>query len=236
MLEQSTLRGKIISAAFEQAAERPWAKVTMSDIAAGAEISLAELRKNFRTKAEILEGFIDIVDDALLRRVESDVSADDSPRDRLFDVIMLRLEVMTPFKAALKNIIQAPRGDLSRLDVPLRSVLGSQYWVLTAAGISTSGLGGVAKIAGLSALYSATLKQWLEDDDPGMAKTMAGLDRRLRRGESWLGRASTACNSMSVVAKRVCEMRQNMKKARAEREKNTGEAEIIPPGAETPSP
>ena len=31
--------------------------------------------------------------------------------------------------------------------------------------------------------YASVFGVWLEDDDPGLARTMAALDRRLRRGE-----------------------------------------------------
>ena len=35
-------------------------------------------------------------------------------------------------------------------------------------------------------VYASVFGVWLEDDDPGLARTMAALDRRLRRGERTL--------------------------------------------------
>ena len=39
------------------------------------------------------------------------------------------------------------------------------------------------RVAGLGMIYASVFGIWLEDDDPGLARTMAALDRRLRRGE-----------------------------------------------------
>jgi hypothetical protein len=56
--------------------------------------------------------------------------------------------------------------------------------MLAAAGISGEGGTGFLRVQGLLSVYARVFSIWLEDDDPGMARTMAALDRRLRRGES----------------------------------------------------
>ena len=55
--------------------------------------------------------------------------------------------------------------------------------MLHAAGIGTDGVEGGLKVAGLASVYASVFRTWLDDDDPGLARTMAALDRRLRRGE-----------------------------------------------------
>jgi hypothetical protein len=57
------------------------------------------------------------------------------------------------------------------------------HWMLEAAGIGTEGATGGLRVTGLAAVYASVFSIWLEDDDPGHARTMAALDRRLRRGE-----------------------------------------------------
>jgi hypothetical protein len=56
--------------------------------------------------------------------------------------------------------------------------------MLEIAGISASGPFGRLKTKGLAAVYLSVLRVWLQDDSPDMAKTMAVLDRSLRRAES----------------------------------------------------
>jgi hypothetical protein len=60
---------------------------------------------------------------------------------------------------------------------------------LAAAGISTEGPLGGLKLQGAVIVFSNTMQTWLDDDDPALARTMARLDRELRRGERVLARA-----------------------------------------------
>ena len=70
--------------------------------------------------------------------------------------------------------------------VLISPLLVSQRWMLEAAGVGTGGLEGGFRIAGLATVYASVFRTWLADDDPGHARTMAALDRRLRRGERTL--------------------------------------------------
>jgi hypothetical protein len=60
------------------------------------------------------------------------------------------------------------------------------HWMLEAAGIATDGATGGLRVTGLATVYASVFRTWLQDDDPGQARTMAALDRRLRRGERTL--------------------------------------------------
>jgi hypothetical protein len=37
------------------------------------------------------------------------------------------------------------------------------------------------------------LRVWLKDDDPGLARTLAALDRELARGQRWAGFLEDMC-------------------------------------------
>jgi hypothetical protein len=63
----------------------------------------------------------------------------------------------------------------------------SQQWMLTAAGLDAAGPRGVVRAQGLSLLFARVLRVWVDDDDPGLARTMAELDRGLARGQRWAG-------------------------------------------------
>ena len=62
--------------------------------------------------------------------------------------------------------------------------------MLETARISSSGVKGLVRTKGLAAIYLATLRVWLRDESPDMAKTMASLDGYLRRVEGLAGRLS----------------------------------------------
>lgn len=181
MLDLSTPKGRIVAAALRLAGLRPWSDVTLADIAASAELNLVDLHRAFESKAEILAAFIRDVDDEVLARAPQR-TAGQEPRDVLFEVIMSRFDVLAPHKSALKSIAASWSADPSLL----RAFAVSQAWMLRAAGIPAEGLEGQLRAGGLGALYASVFRTWLEDDDPGLARTMAVLDRRLRRGERTL--------------------------------------------------
>ena len=178
MLDQSTPEGRIVTAALGLAAVRPWREISLLDIAAAASTDLVDLRRHFGSKSAILAAFSRAVDDVVLRQARRPAEGQ-SPRDALFEVVMSRLDALAPYKAAVRSIA----ADTSLDPAAIGGLLSSQAWMLNAAGIGTDGLEGGVKVAGLAGVYASVLRTWLDDDDPGMARTMAALDRRLRRGE-----------------------------------------------------
>ncbi len=194
MFDKTQHHGQFIEAAMQLASTQPWRTISIADIAAKAGLTEVDFKKAFSSKPEMLAAFSQAVDAEVLKKVGPSRADDQEvPRDRLFDVIMTRFEVMTPYKAALKNIHRDLRGGLNFGDIPLTQFVNSQYWMLAAAGIPANGSRGILRVPGLLAVYSSAISVWLQDDDPGLAKTMAVLDRRLRRGENMLERVEAFC-------------------------------------------
>ena len=52
-------------------------------------------------------------------------------------------------------------------------------------GLNTSGGKGAFRAQGLALIFARVLRVWVHDDDPGLARSMAELDRGLARGQSW---------------------------------------------------
>lgn len=199
MLDQSTRSGRIIAAMMRLADDRSWRGISLQDIAAESGASLGDLHEAFASKTDILAAFSKAADAAILKKMRDEASDEDRPRDRLFDVIMTRLEVMSPYKPALKRMMEDDQCRYVLSETLMRQALSSQYWMLSAAGIPAEGAKGVARRAGLLSLYRTIFSIWLNDDDPGLAKTMAALDRRLRRGETWLIRADAICDRITTI-------------------------------------
>jgi hypothetical protein len=79
----------------------------------------------------------------------------------------------------------------------------SQQWMLAAADISASGPKGMVRAQGLALLYASVLRTWLDDTDPGLARTMAALDSALARGQRWSG----MLDDLLSVPARLCPTR-----------------------------
>lgn len=184
MARKPTNADKIVFSAFDLAVAKGWRNVSLADIAHGAGLSLAQVHAAFPTKMSIVRRFLGHVDEEVLK---GETDAADAPRDRLFDVIMRRFDALTPHREAIRAILRDAYADPVGSLVTLPRLGVSMAWMLEAAGISSSGLCGVARINGLAVVYAQAFRAWLDDDSPDLAKTMAALDKALRRGEALAG-------------------------------------------------
>ena len=199
MFDDFSRRSKAVRTAFELAKERGWGDIGLSDIAQAANLSLADLRREFSCKSDIIRAFQKEVDAEVLARARLATEAQ-SPRDRLFDVIMTRFEAMQPYKPALRRIssyLCCRPGEAAPL---LCGSLASQYWMLAGSGAKLAGPGGALRVAGLAALYGKVFQVWLDDPSPSLDKTMAALDKRLARGERVLSAVEQACQDACHLA------------------------------------
>jgi ubiquinone biosynthesis protein COQ9 len=198
MLDDTTNRSKIINAALALAEERGWNAIGLPDIAGKAGMTMADLRKEFGAKTAILDAFRRETDYATLAQTAT-TTMGDGPRDRIFDVLMTRFELLMPYRPALRRIAADLRerpGELFQLVYP---ALNTQYWMLQAAGIPAEGTANFPRVLSLMATHTQVFQVWLEDEDPAMAQTMAALDRRLRRAEQIGERLETLCNLRSQL-------------------------------------
>jgi AcrR family transcriptional regulator len=186
----------IVAAAFRLAAARDWNTVTLADIAAEAGMGLPDLIRQTASKLDVLALATREIDERLLTSLAAD-PVEGEPHDRLFDTMLRRLEIMTPHKSAIASIVKAPQGGFLESVAMFSTALGSLNRVLAAARFETSGNRGDLLRLGFLKLQADMLRIWLDDDDPGLARTMAQLDRRLRDTESWAERLETPFNFLA---------------------------------------
>lgn len=192
MFDDFSKRSKAVKAALALAEKKGWRDTTLADIAQEAGLGLSDLRAEFTCKSDILRAFQAKVDEEVLVKAKA-APEGQSPRDRLFDLIMTRFDVLAPYKGALKRIsayLACRPGEAASLAC---STLASQYWMLAGAGAKLDGAGAAVRVAGLTAIYARVFEVWLDDNSPPLDKTMAALDKRLAKGERWLNRTETAC-------------------------------------------
>ncbi|MBM3583395.1 MAG: TetR family transcriptional regulator [Alphaproteobacteria bacterium] len=179
-------RDAIIDAALILAARQGWNDTTLADIAAEAGVTLAHAHRHFGSKAAILGGFADRVDDAVLGGTGADLGTEPA-RDRLFDVLMRRFDALKPHKDAVRALAAAGAADPLALACGACRLARSMCWMLEAAGIATSGCRGRLRVKALTLGWATVLRTWLRDETEDHAPTMAALDRLLRRGETLEG-------------------------------------------------
>ena len=177
---------RVVQAAMSLAAVQGWRDTTMADIADQAGLSLVDMRELYASKTAILAGLIRQTDDAILRGSDGDMAAE-PVRDRLFDVIMRRLDALAPYKEGLAAVArELPRDSCALACLAAGPGRRSLQWMLEAARIQPWGFAAPLQIKGLGLVYLSVFRVWLDDDGEDLSKTMAALDKALGRVESVL--------------------------------------------------
>ena len=179
-------RERIIDAFMALLAEKPIERIGFAEIAKAAGVSLADLRGAFASTLAILAAHMRAIDRAVLAGGDADM-AEEPPRERLFDVLMRRLEVLAPHKDAVRSLMRSAARNPGLAFALNGLAVRSQQWMLTAADIGASGPRGMLRAQGLALLFASVLRTWINDEDEGLARTMAALDRALARGQRWSG-------------------------------------------------
>ena len=164
----------IIGTAMRLCAERGWRSLRMADIAEAAKMTEAELRSVFADKTTLLQYFYDGLEPDTMELVP-----EDSVRDRLFAVMMERLDLATPYREAMIK--------MHHEGMPKVALCRTKSWLgtLPKAVGATEGMGlKTLQTMALGAIWMMVIPVWFEDDTPDLARTMATLDQQLSNAES----------------------------------------------------
>jgi AcrR family transcriptional regulator len=185
-------RERIVEAFMSLLDEKAFEEIGLAEISTGAGVSLAELHGAFASKLAILAAYLKEVDRQVLAGIDDEMT-EEPPRERLFDVLMRRIDALRPHKAAVRSLIRSAARNPGFAFALNGFAVRSQQWMLTAADISAAGPRGMLRAQGLALLFAGVLRTWLHDDDPGLARTMSALDKALGRGQRYVGFLDDLC-------------------------------------------
>jgi AcrR family transcriptional regulator len=172
--------------------ERSFEQIGLAEVAGRAGLKLSQLRAEFGSTLAILGAHIKEVDRAVLAGGDVDM-ADEPARERLFDVLMRRLEVLAPYKDAVRSIMYSARRSPGLAFALNAMAVRSQRWMLEAAGIGAHGPRGALRAQGAALMFARVLSVWIDDEEEGLDRTMAALDRGLSSAERWDGFVGDLC-------------------------------------------
>lgn len=176
-------RDRFVDALMRLLDTRDWHAITLQDVAEAADLTLADLRAAYPSKGAMLGAFSRRIDLIVLSQSDGEDLAEEAPRERLFDVFMRRLDALAPYRRALRRVAAATRRDPAMAAALYSVAVNSQRFMLAAAGLSTEDDLAPIKLNGAVLVFARTLEVWLEDEDSGLSRTMARLDRELDRAE-----------------------------------------------------
>ncbi len=175
--------------------EQSFEQIGLAEVAGRAGIKLSALRAEFGSTLAIFAAHIKDIDRAVLDGGDDDM-AEEPPRERLFDVLMRRLELMAPYKDAVRSMMRSARRNPGLALALNAMAVRSQAWMLEAAGIGASGPRGALRAQGGALMFARVVEAWLdgEDDEDSLDRAMAALNRGLASAERWDGFVGDLCS------------------------------------------
>src|SRR5215510_15477916 len=185
-------RHKAIDALMALLAKHRFEEVGLAEVAGQAGIKLSQLRAEFGSTLAILAAHIKETDRVVLAGTDP-VIAEEPARERLFDVLMRRLDALAPYKEAVRSVMRSARRNPGLAFALNAMAVRSQHWMLEAAGIGTAGPRGALRAQGAALMFARVLSVWIDDEEEGLDRTMAALDRGLSSAERWDGFVDDLC-------------------------------------------
>ena len=176
----TTGQQEITEVALELAAQYKWCDVTLSQISKTAGISLSQLISLFPSKNALVVGIMEGTTKVIVNDTDQEILYE-RPRDRLFDILLRRIEVLAPNKIAFKSIIHEISSSPADALCMAPEFFKQIRTTLEVVGIDSTGLTGQIRVHGVAAIYIGALFVWFRDDSSDMEKTTTFLDRRLNQ-------------------------------------------------------
>ena len=181
----SDVSDKALDAFLGLIAEKGYADVALRDVAQAAGLGFADLYRVYSDKTALAAAFMARIDAEVMAGTPSALDLEETPRDRLFDVMMRRYDALRPYRAALRALRRAGTRDPILAIAMGPGLRRSMAAMLEAASVASDGVPGALRQNGLLAIHYAVSRVFDRDDTQDLSKTMAALDNRLKTAERW---------------------------------------------------
>lgn len=174
---------KGVEAALKLAETQHWRDLSLHDIAEEAGLSLAD----FHTHADK-----DTISAAVERSFDAGMSegsfdTDETARTRLFDVIMMRFEMMEAVRDGAMSYLRWRDRSLQGITLRVKNRAATAKWALACSGLDgASRLPRGVQLAALGWAITQAERAWREETSADLSRTMAALDAELIKLEERL--------------------------------------------------
>ncbi|MBE24565.1 MAG: hypothetical protein CMM33_04030 [Rhodospirillaceae bacterium] len=177
----------LIDTTLSLAGELGWPSVTLQLIGKTANVPLSEVSAIFSSKWDILEAFRERTDLLLTAGKSANLSGQ-SAKDRLFDILMARIEIIEPWKAGIGSIARhAVAQPITGIRL-FTSLNKSMECMIEHVNAKIQGPGKLIQSRGLTLIYLLVLRRWIGDHSSDLGPTMAELNERLISADQLISR------------------------------------------------
>ena len=175
----------LIDFSFKVIEQTGWKNFSLEVLSKKKKIPLNNINELINSRTELLQEFSNMIDMKVEDNIDFKDLQNSNVKDNLFELIMLRLEIMQPYKKGLKKIVSDLKNDpLSTKTISL-NILNSLDFYLDISSAYNSSVFDMLKKKAIFLIYGYVFMIWLNDSTEELSKTMSELDRLLSLSEKF---------------------------------------------------
>ena len=182
-MKSSEKKFNLIKSSFKIIEESGWKSFSFQKLSYSEKVPIDEIKKFFKSEINILDEFSKMIDIKVEKNFDYEELGNTSVKDNLFELIMLRLELMQPYRNALKSIKSNFRSDPLIAKSVAKNVMNSLDFYLELTKAFNDSFLDIFKKKSIFLIYSYIFNIWLEDNSEELSKTMSELDKLLTFSE-----------------------------------------------------
>ncbi|NRQ41396.1 TetR/AcrR family transcriptional regulator [Rheinheimera sp. YQF-2] len=173
------MQQQILDTALQLASKTGWEQLTLQQLAAAMQISLADIYCHFRTKDELVDAWFDRADMALL---SAQISKELPAATRLQQAIQHWLAALAPYHKLSSQMLlyKLEPGHIHLQFGGILRISRTVQWLREAAGLTASGVARIGQELALSSLFVVVFVYWLKDRSPAQQRSLRLLQRKLQ--------------------------------------------------------
>lgn len=178
-MDLETFDTLVVDHALRLAARNGWARLSLVEAAREANLPLDTVRERFPFRHTVLLHLGRMADSCAL----SDDNAGGTVRERLFDMLMRRLDIFQQYRDGVRAALRGLPYEPPLAALLAGATMNTMRWLTDAAGVDITGPGGLIRLNAIVAVWGYAVRAWEKDDSADLATTMSALDSALDRAE-----------------------------------------------------
>ena len=182
-MKSSDKKFNLVKSSFNIIEKSGWKSFSLQKLSYAEKIPINEIKIFFKSEITILDEFSKMIDIKVEKSFDYEELTNTSVKDNLFELIMLRLEYMQPYRNALKSIKSSFKSDPLVAKSVAKNVMNSLDFYLELTNAYNDSFLDIFKKKSIFLIYSYIFMIWLEDESDELSKTMSELDKLLSFSE-----------------------------------------------------